>query len=109
MTPVLASWPGPVTWVLPAAGSTSRWLTGDHDSIAVRVTDHPVAKLLCRIFRGAIVSTSANRSGRTPARSAQQVRRELGDNNIDIILEGRVGGQDKPTRIIDARTGKVLR
>ena len=109
MSPVLASWPGPVTWVLPAAITTSRWLTGNHDSIAVRITEHPVAQLLCRIFRGAIVSTSANRSGRAPALSVAQVRRELGARDIDCLLEGRLGGLDKPTRIVDARSGMVLR
>ncbi|MCK4586215.1 MAG: Sua5/YciO/YrdC/YwlC family protein, partial [Gammaproteobacteria bacterium] len=36
-----ASWPGPVTWLVPAKQETPVWLKGHHDTIAVRVTDHP--------------------------------------------------------------------
>ena len=43
MTPVLKSWPGPTTWLLPASPNTPKWLTGKHRSIAVRVTAHPIA------------------------------------------------------------------
>ena len=109
MDPVVNSWPGPTTWILPAASSTAHWLKGDHDGIAVRVTDHPVAKLVCRRFHGAIVSTSANRKGRPPALSAKQVQREFAEGEIDFLLEGKLGGLDKPTRIVDAITGKRLR
>src|SRR3569833_371797 len=66
---VLATWPGPVTWLLPARPETPYWLRGAHTNIAVRVTAHPVAAALCRRFGGARVSTSANRAGRSPARS----------------------------------------
>ncbi|HBE92143.1 MAG TPA: tRNA threonylcarbamoyladenosine biosynthesis protein RimN, partial [Gammaproteobacteria bacterium] len=63
----------------------------------------------CRSFRGAIVSTSANLNGRPPALSAKQVQHEFADGDIDVILEGRLGGLEKPTRIIDALTGTVCR
>ncbi len=107
MQPVLDSWPGPFTWILPAATGTPRWLTGDHDSLAVRITDHPAASALCRAFGGPIVSTSANIAGQRPARSALQAKLRCG--RIDGILHGAVGGLTRPTGIRDARSGRQLR
>lgn len=102
------TWPGPKTWLLPARFDVSRWVRGEHDTIAVRVTAHPLAAALCRRFNGAIVSTSANRHGRPPAVSASQVRAQLG-GRVDFILEGPLGGLQGPTVIRDARTGEVVR
>ncbi len=105
---MLASWPGPVTWVAPAHPDTPEWLSGGRDTLAVRVTDHPLAAELCRACDSVLVSTSANRSGRPPARSALQVRRRLGDGP-DLVISGAVGGLNGPTAIHDAVSGKVLR
>ncbi|NOR70927.1 MAG: tRNA threonylcarbamoyladenosine biosynthesis protein RimN, partial [Methylomarinum sp.] len=41
---VQATWPGPVTWIIPAQTWVPQWLTGQHSSLAVRVTAHPIAK-----------------------------------------------------------------
>lgn len=103
-----ASWPGPVTWILPAAAGVPAWLTGDHRTIALRVTAHPIASALCRAFGRALVSTSANRSGGVPARTALRTRLLFG-SRLDAVVPGKVGGLDRPTRIIDARSGAVLR
>ena len=53
-------------------------LTGERDYIALRVSARPVVRALCEGFGGALVSTSANHSGREPARSATQVRLQFG-------------------------------
>jgi L-threonylcarbamoyladenylate synthase len=103
-----ASWPGPVTWVVPATLSLPHWLTGGRSTLAVRVTAHPIASALCQELGMALVSTSANRSGRPPARTALAVRNQLGDG-VDEIVSGAVGGLSKPTEIREALTGKVLR
>jgi L-threonylcarbamoyladenylate synthase len=105
---VLATWPGPVTWVLAARPAAPRWLTGGRDSVAVRLTDHPLARELCRRVGQAIVSTSANLSGRPPFRRVLPLRRGLG-SAVDYVLAGRLGGLTAPTTIRDARSGAVLR
>lgn len=102
------TWPGPVTWIVPTAPAAPGWLTGRRDTIAVRVTAHPLAAALCRAFGGALVSTSANRSGEEPARSAAAVQQLFGDQ-LDAILDGPLGGLERPTRICDARTGAIIR
>lgn len=108
MRPVRESWPGPNTWILPAAENLPHWLTGAHATLAVRVTDHPVAAALCRSSGMALVSTSANPSGYRPARTALTVRRFF-PTGLDLIVHGPVGPLDRPTRIRDAVNGRMIR
>ena len=103
-----ATWPGPHTWIFPRAASVPDWIAGSHAGIALRVTAHPLAAALCRAFGGALVSTSANRHGEPPARTAAQVRGAFGDQ-LGYILDGAVGGQERPTPIRDAITGERIR
>lgn len=103
-----ATWPGPVTWVMPCKPGTPAWLTGGRDTLAVRVTAHSLAAALCDALGGPIVSTSANVEGQPPARSAQEVRAAFGDS-LDYILEGETGKLPNVSEIRDAATGKVLR
>jgi L-threonylcarbamoyladenylate synthase len=105
---VLASWPGPFTWLWPAAATTGKWLRGDYATLAVRVTAHPVARALCDAYGKPLVSTSANLSGQPPARTAMEVQQQFG-NRIDCIVEGDVGPQASPTEIRDAITGELIR
>ncbi|MCU7808774.1 MAG: Sua5/YciO/YrdC/YwlC family protein [Candidatus Thiodiazotropha sp. (ex Semelilucina semeliformis)] len=105
---VLSHWPGPVTWLLPAAENTPYWLTGRHTTLAMRVTNHPIAAALCRAAAMPLVSTSANLSRRQPARTPLQVRLRCGDG-VDWIIHGKTGGLSKPTPIRDALSGKILR
>ena len=108
MAAIQATWPGPVTWLLPARPETPRWLTGDHATLAVRVTAHPLAAALCRRWGGALVSTSANRASRPPARTPLGVRLALG-GGPDYILAGACGGAARVSSIRDGMTGAVLR
>ncbi|HEX5339524.1 MAG TPA: Sua5/YciO/YrdC/YwlC family protein [Gammaproteobacteria bacterium] len=103
-----ASWPGPVTWIVPAAEGVPDWITGGRDTLAVRVTAHPVARTLCELTGMALISTSANPGGHPPARSAIQVRIRLG-TQLDYIVPGHTGPQRSPTEIRDALSGKILR
>ena len=103
-----ATWPGPHTWIFPRSAFTSPWLAGSHSGIALRVTAHPLAAGLCRAFGGALVSTSANRHGEAPARSAADVHAAFGDE-IDAVLNGSTGGLERPTPIRDAISGDTVR
>jgi L-threonylcarbamoyladenylate synthase len=105
---LLASWPGPVTWVLPATRTVPRWITGGRPTVGVRVTAHPVAAALCERVGSALVSTSANVARRPPLKAALHVRRALG-RGLDYVLAGPLGGLASPTVIKDGRTGRVLR
>jgi len=102
------TWPGHVTWLLPAHPDLPVWIRGDHLTVAVRVTAHPLAAALCRAAGGALISTSANIARRPPARTALDVRRKFGDT-LDYILPGATGPYTAPSEIRDATTGKVVR
>ena len=106
MEPVRASWPGPVTWVFPKAQKLPRWLTGDHESIAIRMTEHPIAKALCR--QQPIVSTSANQAGHVPARNIIELNAEF-PTGLDGYVDGALGGATSPSSIYDVLTGIVIR
>ena len=105
---VRASWPGPHTWVMPAAADAPAWITGGRDSIAVRISAHPVVTALCEGFGGALVSTSANRGGEPPAYTRGELDPLL-DDAIDGIVAGETGGLAQPTPIRVALDGSVLR
>lgn len=100
------SWPGPVTWVVPARADTPSALTGGRTTVAVRVTAHPPVIALCLAAKTAIVSTSANLSGEPPARSPEQVRHLSG---IDACLDAPVGKLRTPTPIYNLSDGAQLR
>ena len=104
---IFSVWPGPVTWVIPARPETPRWLTGSFDSLAVRVSDHPLVQQLCSQYGKPLVSTSANLSGQEPCRTTEEVRIQFGSSLP--VLAGLVGGRLNPSEIRDALTGKQFR
>lgn len=105
---ILASWPGPNTWIVPALVGVSTWIKGQHSGVAVRVTANPIAKQLCDTYGGAIVSTSANRHGQPSLMDAKSVFSVMGEE-LSYILDEPVGGADAPSTIRDAMTGQQLR
>lgn len=108
MDEILASWPGPYTWVFDATENVPLWVRGQHRSIAVRVTPHPIANALCEAFGGPIISTSANPSG---FRATQQriLIEKWFHHQLDYILPGDPGPYTKPSEIRNAQSGKLLR
>lgn len=101
------TWPGPVTWLLPAKRFIPAYLTGEHQTIAVRVTAHKQTAELCQAFGSAIVSTSANLAGLPPAKTTHDVRWSVPD--LDYVLPGLCSGSDAPSEIRDAQTGVRIR
>lgn len=96
-----------ITYLMPAKASCPRWLRGAHDTLAVRLTGHPYAKLLCRSVNSALVSTSANRSGLRPAKTFAQCQRLFGSKVM--VLPGRVGRRRNPSTICNWADGRIAR
>ena len=103
-----ATWPGPVTWLIPRPAGTPDWVAGNHDTLAVRLSAHPTIRALTALTGAPVISTSANRAGRRPARHGWQVRQWLGDA-VDLQVPGRTGGAAQPSTIRDLVSGAVLR
>ena len=102
-----ATWPGAATWVFPAAPTAPMLVSGEHDSVAVRLTAHPLLRALCARWGGPLVSTSANRAGQPPARSVSELRLRFGP--ALTVVPGALGGMSRPTSIREAATGHILR
>ena len=106
-TEIFSSWPGPVTWLLPASKQSSKWVTGGSDLIAVRVSQHLVISQLCDLFGKPLISTSANVSGAKPAMNAQQLYQQF-DKTI-LLVDGALGGAIKPSQIRHGVSGQTIR
>jgi L-threonylcarbamoyladenylate synthase len=96
-----------VTCLMPVKPSCPRWLRGAHDTLAVRLTAHPVAAGLCRALGTALVSTSANVGGHKPARTYAECSRRFGRRAL--VLPGRVGRRKRPSTIRSWADGRILR
>lgn len=101
-------WPGPFTWVVEHNGSLPDWVTGNRPTIAVRVPGHPIARALCRHAGIPLVSTSANRSGRSALTDRLQVGLKLGAE-LDGIAPGKTFPGAQPSQIRDLLTGELFR
>ncbi len=104
----MRTWPGPVTWLFPRAAHVSDYIAGTHPTIALRITAHQPSIELCDAFGSALISTSANPSAASPARSAREVADYFGEN-IAGILDGELGQSTKPSEIRELVSGKIIR
>jgi L-threonylcarbamoyladenylate synthase len=84
-----AFWPGPLTLVLPLRPGCgiSALVTAGHDTIAVRLPAHPLARALLRAFVGPLAAPSANPSGRVSPTRAEHVLAGL-SGRIAAVLDG---------------------
>ena len=98
----------PTTWLLPHRDLIPGWVTGEHDSVAVRLTRHPLVAALCNHFGGMVVSTSANPSDLRAARSELAVRCYF-RNRVDCYVSGPTQGLAQPSQIIHFHSGERLR
>ena len=108
---LLESWNNadkPVTWIVPAKEEVSEYVKGKFNSVAVRVSHHPIVKQLCENFSGAIISTSANIAAKEAARTSEQAKDIFGDE-IEHVIEGETNIDASPSEIRDAITDNIIR
>jgi len=99
--------PGPFTFLLRASPKARReWVPavlGVSPTIGVRIPDHPVAReLLART--GPLTTTSANRHGRPPCRTAAEARRAFGAQ-VAVYVTGGQSPSGRPSTLV-ALTGR---
>ncbi|TXH78070.1 MAG: threonylcarbamoyl-AMP synthase [Thiothrix sp.] len=105
---ILPTWPGPYTWLLPVKPAVSSLVRGEHDTLAVRISAHPVCRALCQQFGGPLISTSANPATQTPARDVESLQTYFAEQ-LDLILDLPLGQQQNPSEIRNALTGELIR
>ena len=110
-------WPGPMTLILKRTDKAADFVTGNQDSVGLRIPNHPVGLALLLAFRKVggrgIAAPSANRYGSVSPTDARAVEIELGDYLApeDMILDGGSSEVGVESTIIDC-TGsapKILR
>ena len=99
-------WPGPVTLIVPLRAQLPSRVTDDSRFVALRIPKHETALLLAEKCGGWIVGTSANLSGHTSPRSAEEVLKELG-GKIEMILDGGSTPIGKESSVVKILGGSV--
>jgi L-threonylcarbamoyladenylate synthase len=82
-----AFWPGPLTIVTQRRNIVSDIITAGQDTVAVRMSAHPIFQLIAMSANLPLAAPSANRFGRISPTSAAHVLAEL-DGRIDFIVDG---------------------
>jgi L-threonylcarbamoyladenylate synthase len=103
-----STWPGPVTWLLKSRPDVPSWLTGKHETIAVRISNHIIVRSLCKQLGHALISTSANPSKSPPAKTSLKVQRYF-HQQVDFIICGNLGGENRPCEIRDGQSDTIIR
>jgi L-threonylcarbamoyladenylate synthase len=93
-------WPGPLTLIFPVSEKLPDLLRSGSGKIGIRVSSDPICQKLTEKYKNPIVSTSANRSGQKPGRTAGEVMEYFG-NDLDLVLDGGVRNDMMPSTILD--------
>jgi len=103
-------WPGPLTIIGRAVPELPVEITAGTGTVGVRVPADVDVRELVRQCGGALTATSANPSGREPARSAKEVRDYFGDA-IDLVIDGGEVKAIEPSTVLDVTTSpmKIIR
>jgi L-threonylcarbamoyladenylate synthase len=80
-------WPGPLTLVLPKRSRIDGIVTGDLDTVGVRVPGHPLARALIAAAGVPVAAPSANRFMALSPTTMAHAQAQLGDS-VDAYLDG---------------------
>ncbi len=92
-------WPGPLTIIFQANENVSPLLHAGKGKIGIRLSGNPISRKLSELSKIPITGTSANRSGRPPCRTVEEILSEL--RGVDLVLDsGRIDSR-LPSTVID--------
>ena len=98
----------PTSWVVKASPYAPSWLTDDSGSLTIRISKHENVQDLCQALGHAIISTSANISGKTPAKNSLDLHKYF-HHKVDKILVSNKKPTGKASRIIRLCDNHVIR
>ena len=99
-------WPGPFTIVVPRREIIPDIVTAGLDTIAVRISAHPVFAEIIRAFASPLAAPSANRFGRVSPTTAWHVLDEL-DGRISLIVDAGPTLHGIESTIVAVRNGRM--
>ena len=98
----------PTSWIVKASRSAPAWLTDSDHQLTIRISQHPLVKRLCQRLGHAIISTSANPSGRHPAKNSLQIQQYF-HSSVDKILASHTQLTARPSTIIRLSDNCIIR
>lgn len=101
-----AFWPGPLTLVLPRWKLIPDIVTAGLDTVAVRMSGHPVFQEICRTFGKPLAAPSANRFGRISPTTAADVVSELA-GRIPLVVDGGPTEHGLESTIVAVEPGRL--
>ncbi len=99
-------WPGPFTMVLPKREIIPEIVTAGLDTVAVRISAHPIFSEIARAFGKPLAAPSANRFGRISPTVAKHVLDEL-DGHVPLIIDAGPTTHGIESTIVAVRAGKI--
>jgi L-threonylcarbamoyladenylate synthase len=99
-------WPGPLTLVLPRRTMVPDLVTAGLDTVAVRMSAHPVFRAVIQAFGNPLAAPSANRFGRISPTAATHVMSELG-GRIPLVVDGGPTEHGIESTIVAVERGAV--
>ena len=99
-------WPGPLTIVLPRKSIVPEIVTAGLDTVAVRISAHPIFSEIIRAFGRPLAAPSANRFGHISPTTAQHVLDDL-DGRIPLIVDGGPTTHGIESTIVAVRDSKI--
>jgi len=98
-------WPGPITVILMRTTDVCDEITGNRETVAIRIPNHKVALSLLNNLNDALVAPSANRFGKVSPTSAKHVVDDLGDE-VSLVLDGGICEIGVESTIIDCSSSR---
>lgn len=98
--------PGPLTIILPKNELIPGLVTSGHDTVGIRIPNHPLTLELLQQLDFPLAAPSANPFGYVSPTSAQHVAQQLGDK-IPYILDGGNCEVGVESTIVSCTDGKV--
>lgn len=99
-------WPGPLTLVLPRKKGIPDLVTSGLDTVAVRISAHPVFQAVIEAFGEPLAAPSANRFGHISPTTARHVADDL-DGKIHLVVDGGNTTHGVESTIITLREDKI--
>ena len=112
-----AFWPGPMTLILNRSELAKDFITGNQETVGIRIPDNSLALGLLEAFHNlggkGIAAPSANRFGQVSPTTAGAAREEIGDYlaDSDLVLDGGSSEVGLESTIIDCTSDapRILR
>lgn len=99
-------WPGPLTLVLPGRKNIPRYLCNSSGGVGVRISSEPIAASLVHGLGRPLTATSANLSGKEPARTLQEAKNYFA-NQVDVFIEGGTLNSQSGSTVVEVMEDSI--